>query len=143
MVEYYRPSDIRYLRDDVIWMISVVLTLEAGEWPSEPIDTGYVGGKATSHCAPFQTPGDVRAEVEERIKLTKSDGETLVWEITHGTDYYDFLCPAAKSALNYISSGPKRRKETYSEWLRNRKTKKVIQRIGNLVNITTSKCGKT
>lgn len=141
--QYYRPSQIRYLRDDVIWMIREVLTLEVGEWPKEATEGGETS-KSPIHCAPFENPVIVRAEVEQRIELTKSDGETLIWEIQVGkVEYYDFLCPAAKRALNYVCSGPKRRKMTYPEWLRNHKTKRVINKIGDLVNITTSKCGNT
>jgi hypothetical protein len=115
--QYYSPGQIRYLRDDIIWMIAVVLPLEAGQWPLSPVETGYVGNQKTpSHAAPFETPGCIRAEVEKRIKMAKSDGETLVWEIQHGFEYYELLCPASKMALNYISSGPKRRKQSYREW---------------------------
>lgn len=134
-VPWSSPGGIRYLRDDIIWMIATVLPLEAGKWPAEPVETGYTGSQKTpSHSAPFENPGQVRAEVEYRLALTKKDGDTLKWEIQkQGVEYYDLLCPAAKNALNYICSGKgrrykKKRKENekpvllpYSEWLRNRK----------------------
>ncbi|MDD4873374.1 MAG: hypothetical protein PHE15_00125 [Dehalococcoidales bacterium] len=139
MVEFYRPYQVKYLRDDIIWVIANVLPLEAGEWPSEPAEN--CGGHKVNHSAPFETPGMIRAEIEYRLKLTKEDGETLVWEIQVGhTEDYRFLCPVAKKALNYICSGVKRRNQTYSEWLRDRKTKQVTNKLGNLVDITTSKC---
>ena len=121
---WFSPSQIHYLRDDVIWMIAEVLPLEAGQWTPEPVNTGYVGNQKTkTYTAPFEKPGQVRAEVEERIKMTKQDGETLVWEIQHGIDYYYGLCPAAKMALNYICSGGKRRRVSYSKWRYDRKRK--------------------
>ncbi len=130
-VEWYSPGQIRYLRDDIIWMIAAVLPLEAGEWPPEPKETGYTGGHKVSHSAPFENPAVVRSEVKERLKMTKDDGVTLVWEIQKGgIEYYELLCPAAKRALNYISSGPKRRRTkegrliTYAEWKRDRKKNK-------------------
>ncbi len=121
-VEWYSPGQIRYLRDDIIWMIAAVLPLDAGQWPPEPKDSWYTGNQKTpSHSAPFEKPSVVRAEVEQRIGMTKSDGDTLVWEIQHGYEYYELLCPAAKKALNYICSGKKRRKQSYAEWKSHRK----------------------
>ena len=126
--EWYSPGQIRYLRDDIIWMIGQVLPLESGEWPPEQKESGYTGSQKTpSHAAPFENPAIVRAEVEQRIKMTKGDGVTLVWEIQKGgVEYYELLCPAAKRALNYICSGKKRRRTkdgrliTYAEWKRDR-----------------------
>mgnify|MGYP000846282412 CR=1 FL=1 len=119
--DWYAPGQIRYIRADILWMIAVVLPLEAGQWPPEPTETT---GRSKSRSAPFENPAVVRAEVEERLKMTKSDGETLVWEIQKGgIEYYDFLCPAAKMALNYICSGKKRRKVSYSKWYYDQKRK--------------------
>lgn len=141
--DWYAPGQIRYLRDDIIWMIAVVLPLEAGEWPPEPKETGYTGGHKVSHSAPFENPAVVRSEVKERLKMTKDDGVTLVWEIQKGgIEYYELLCPAAKRALNYICSGEKRRFKnnggllSYSEWLRNRrgndkKKHKFVEKLSN------------
>ena len=130
--DWYAPGQIRYIRADILWMIAVVLPLEAGQWPPELTETT---GRSKSRSAPFENPAVVRAEVEERLKMTKSDGETLVWEIQKGgIEYYDFLCPAAKMALNYICSGKKRRKTksgrfiTYAEWKRDRrKNRKYVK----------------
>ncbi len=138
---YYTPSQIRWLRDDVMWMIENVLPLDAGEWPPDPAESGYTGSqKLSSQSAPFEKASIVRAELEQRIKMTKADGETLVWEIQKGgVEYYDLLCPAAKNALNYITSGVKRREQSYAEWLRNRKTRRVTDKLGeNLWNSTKS-----
>jgi hypothetical protein len=128
--QYYTPGQIQYISDDIIWMIAVVLPLEAGCWPPAPGNAinNPESQKTPSHTAPFERPAVVRAEVEKRLKMTKGDGVTLVWEIQKGSiEHYKLLCPAAKIALNYICSGKKRRRTkggrliTYAEWKRDRK----------------------
>jgi hypothetical protein len=126
--QYYKPSQIRYHVDDMIWVIAVVLPHEAGYWPPEHGLQNTGGQRSPSQVAPFENPAIVRAEVTERLKLTKGDGETLLWEIQNGgVEYYPVLCPAARQALLYISSGWKRRQQTYAQWKSHRKaTNKVF-----------------
>jgi len=127
--EWYSPGQIRYLRDDIIWMIAVVLPLDAGCWPPAPGNTinNPESQKTPSHAAPFENPCCVEAELLQRIKMTGEAGEALVDEVLAGIEHYQLLSRPAKRALNYISSGPKRRRTkdgrliTYAEWKRDRK----------------------
>lgn len=120
---YFKPSQIRYKVEEVMWVISAVLPQEEGYWPPEPDTGGNAGSMKTVSCvAPFEAACQVRAEVAERLRMTKEDGETLLWELQKGgIDYYPVLCPAARKALLYISSGWKRRRQTYAEWKADRK----------------------
>jgi len=105
-------------------MISDVLPLEAGMWPIEPVETGYVGGSRTRrYAAPFEGAGCVRAELEQRLETTGEAGEALIDEVQSGIEDYELLSRPARRVLNYISSGPKRRKQTYAEWKSHRKYK--------------------
>jgi hypothetical protein len=120
---YFRPSQIRYKPEDIMWVIATVLPQEEGYWPPEPcIEISAGGQRSIAHVAPFEAACQVRAEVSERLRMTKEDGETLLWELQKGgIDYYPVLCPAARKALLYISSGWKRRRQTYAEWKADRK----------------------
>ncbi|OBW61083.1 MAG: hypothetical protein A9183_02975 [Dehalococcoides mccartyi] len=120
---YFKPAQIRYRVEDVMWVIATVLPMEEGYWPPEPETGGYAGKMRTVSCvAPFEASCQVRAEVSERLRMTKDDGETLLWEIQRGgVEYYPVLCPAARKALLYISSGWRRRRQTYALWKADRK----------------------
>ena len=117
MTEYYNPKDITFQRQEIIWLIEHLDTLEAGEWPVSPYESGYteVMSPNRSHKAPFETAAQIFAEVSWRLKQTGEAGGILVWEVQHGLSDYDLLCDIAKVALNYIS-GWRRRKTPYKDW---------------------------
>jgi hypothetical protein len=118
---YYKPSDIHFSREQMFWLISVLPCLEEGSWPLNPCITGYTeaentGRVNTSSRAPFETAIQIYTEVTYRLALTGKDGQTLYWEIQQGkVEEYQFLCPAAKQAINYMS-GWRRRKWPYRKW---------------------------
>jgi hypothetical protein len=120
---WWSPRDIVFNREQCIWLISEVLPLPAGTWPREPLESGYTEinqGKKTSHHAPFEQPCQVTAELLERLGSTKEAGEALVDEIKYGFDRYEELSRPAQRVLNYMS-GWRRRRQTYSQWKRNKK----------------------
>lgn len=120
---YYSPHRIRYSRAEILWIIEFVLPLEAGEWPPEPIeDSGYIDSPGTrrNSKAPYETACLITGEVWVRLEMAGEDGGTLVHEVQHGLRYYESLCPAAQTALNYIS-GWRRRRMGYKSWVRQRK----------------------
>ena len=121
MKDWYSPGEIRFQREEMIWLISWLDLLSEGNWPPEGKDTGYTGyQKSKVHKAPFETPAGYAAEVKSRLKTMGEAGEALVDEIQGGIMDYEGLCGPAQRALNYIS-GWRRRKETYSQWKATRK----------------------
>jgi hypothetical protein len=122
IVVYYKPLEIRFNREQMMWLLQVLPCLEEGSWPVNPGITGYTeaentGRVNTSAHAPFETATQIYTEVTYRLDRTGKDGETLYWEIQHGCETYEGLCPSAKQALNYIS-GWRRRKQGYRTWVR-------------------------
>jgi hypothetical protein len=120
-LEHYSPADIRFSREQMIWLIEWLDVLEDGKWPPDPKETGYIdtpGGSGNkSSRSPFETAAQIFAEVTDRLKQTGEAGVTLVWEIQHGLEVYELLSPPAKRALNYIS-GWRRRRMDFSSWMR-------------------------
>ena len=118
---WYSPGQIRFGRDEMIWLIECLSDLELGVWPKQPGDTGYTDApnvqKSRNFHAPFETPAQIFAEVTSRIDKTGDAGETLIWEVQHGMNDYSLLSPPAKRALNYIS-GWRRRRSAYRDWLK-------------------------
>ena len=122
--KYYEPGEVAgaFCRNQVIWMIDEVLTLDAGEWPSENRETGYTNIDPDIRTEPRpHTPRalimTVRGELERRIACTKGDGRTLVEQIRNGQE--KALTTAARQALGYCC-GRDIRVETYPHWLHKR-----------------------
>jgi hypothetical protein len=119
-LEHYSPRDIRFNREQTIWLITWLDVIGDGHWPPDPKETGYVdvpGGSSHSHShrSPFETSAQIYAEVTTRLEQTGDAGVTLVWEVQHGLEVYELLSPPAKRALNYIS-GWRRRRQSFSQW---------------------------
>ena len=117
---YYKPSEIRFSRPQMLWLIEWLPVLEVGEYPKDPKDSGYTESPhvQTSHSshAPFETAAQIYAEVTDRLKSTGESGEVLVHEVQHGLDVYELLSPPAKKALNYIS-GWRRREQSFARFV--------------------------
>lgn len=119
--DWYSPGEIRFQRDEMIWLVSWLGFLENGKWPPEHKETGYTGSHTSSgHRAPFEDPSGFAAEVNCRLRTTGEAGEALVDEIQGGITDYEGLCSPAKRALNYIS-GWRRRKSSYKAWAKQAK----------------------
>jgi len=131
-MDFYLPREINFSREQMIWLIEWLPTLETGNWPGNPQDTGYTDTagvqRSHSHHAPFETAAQIYAEVTARLRRTRRSGETLVWEVQHGLADYNLLCPAAKDAINYIS-GWRRRHVSFSQW---QADKKYLQKTINI-----------
>jgi len=118
------PARFRYIRNEIIWAIEVVLPLEPGQWPPEVRETGYEGhNKQRSNHAPYEASCLITSEVLSRLERTGGDGETLVWEVQHGLNNYNLLSPRARTAVNYVS-GWRRRRLGYQAWLKQRRYRK-------------------
>ncbi|KKL44997.1 hypothetical protein LCGC14_2360060, partial [marine sediment metagenome] len=113
---FYSPGEIRFQRDEMIWLIEHLTELEDGKWPLDPSGAvapeGRTGLKAEGH---FVRPVQFAAEVKTRLSTTGEAGEALVDEIQVGILDYESLSRPAQRVLNYIS-GWRRRNQTYPEW---------------------------
>lgn len=124
--DWYSPGEIRFKRDEMIWLIAWLELLEKGQWPPEHKETGYTGSRGTrGHRAPFENPSGFAGEVNYRLKTTGEAGEALLDEIQSSITDYEGLSRPAKRALNYIS-GWRRRKETYSQWKATQKYRGIL-----------------
>lgn len=113
---FYSPGEIRFQREEMIWLIEHLAELEEGKWPLDPSGAvapeGRTGLKAEGH---FVRPVQFAAEVNYRLSTTGEAGEALVDEIKAGILDYESLSRPAQRVLNYVS-GWRRRKQSYSEF---------------------------
>ena len=114
--DWFSPGEIRFQREEMIWLIEHLKELEQGKWPPDPSGSvapeGRTGFKAEGY---FVRPVQFASEVKVRLRTTGEAGEALVDEIAEGILDYEGFCGPAKRALNYVS-GFRRRKATYGMW---------------------------
>ena len=113
--DWYSPSEIKFSRHQVIWIIEHLESLSAGIYPPEHKITGYTGKRKGGYPsrAYFETPCQLSAEVSRRLKATKTDGKLLKAQIQSGVTDYELLEPEAQMALNYISLWDFRKRSPY------------------------------
>ena len=85
--EYYKPSEIKYNKEQVLWLLNNVLFRDS--WPSDHKETGYSGGKGhtVGHHAPYETIKMIIAELNIRLRLCGKAG--LYLEYLTLIDYGD------------------------------------------------------
>ena len=119
--DHYTPSEIRYTKAQVLWLLRHLLLICSGFWPPQTsgynIDAGIRGGHS-SH-APFETPIAIGAELTDRLEKCGIDGLILVaiecWGMSPESLSKYFRSPVwvinkrRKRALRYVASGPVRR----------------------------------
>ena len=91
--EYYKPSEIRYTREQIMWLLRNVLFQDT--WPSDHrAETGYTGGqfKSHGHHANFETIKMITAELSARMKLCGAAGMYLEYLTCMDFDDYDSMC---------------------------------------------------
>ena len=129
--EGYEPREIRFTRPQMIWLIMWLEIMVEGRWPPNPKDTGYTQTpdvqRSRSTHASFETPAQIAAEVEVRLKATGTEGKLLVAEIQGGKALEE-LAPESRRVLDYISGWPRRR-TPFRQWLANKNSYKkyIIQ----------------
>ncbi len=103
--EYYKPSEIRYTREQIMWLLRNVLFQDT--WPSDHrTETGYTGSKhrTVGHHANFETIKMITAELSARMKLCGAAGLYLEYLTCMDFDDYDSMC--ARLA-GYFSTTPR------------------------------------
>ena len=115
---WYSPAEIRFTREQMIFLILSMDLLSQGAYPPDSKGTGYTDpailSKAKSHKAPFETPIQFHAELKSRLDKTGTDGKLLVAEVRAEYTFGE-LSREASTALDYIS-GWRRRKMDYTSW---------------------------
>lgn len=119
-MNYYKPSEIIFSRDQIIFIIENLDLIETGIWPPDFKETGYTGGnKRRFGPAYFEVPCSISAEVKRRLEATGKDGKILTYQIKSGTTEFDKLEHEAQCALNFISLWDFRKRTKYSTWKAN------------------------
>ena len=121
--DFWEPREIIFTPEQVYWLLEHYLLLSMGRWPQDPRKTGYtelVGSvkagksKVRSRRAPFETPGQIKAEIDTRLTGTGVDGKLLMAEAQAGIGIM-LLQAESKRVLMYIA-GWRRKRERYSKW---------------------------
>lgn len=111
--DFYSPAEIKYSRAQCIWIIG---NLDgADSWPPDFKVSGYSGKSkgGLNKRAYFDNVKVIYAEVERRLKLTKTDGKLLKAQILGGITEYEYLEPESQMALNFISLYDFRKRPKY------------------------------
>ncbi|MBU2060077.1 MAG: hypothetical protein KKB38_20395 [Gammaproteobacteria bacterium] len=116
--EWYSPAAITFQREQIIWILTNMETIEAGRWPPDFKITGYSGGKKGRSFGPayFEVPCAISAEVKRRLKLTKLEGKLLYWQVRSGVTRFEDLEDEAQMALNFVSLFDFRKRPKYYIW---------------------------
>lgn len=124
MDEWWNYNEIRFTREQILWLLKYADLLREGKWIPESMGhfDFQIGKRRVKTEASFVKPALIIAEIDFRLARAGEDGQTLQEEIESGLDDYDFLSTVAKSALNYIKGW--RRRRPYSQWKADRKYSK-------------------
>lgn len=125
-LEWVSPGAVTFTREQVLWLLPLLPDLIKGEYPPEPIDSGYIDvpiGKRGLKCrAAFENPCLIAAELEMRLEKTGVDGKLLLAEVGAG---YTMFSDEAWLALKFISGW--RRKKNYIVWQKQRRYRKKCE----------------
>jgi len=141
---YWTPSEIRFTKEQVLWLLPHLEELREGLYPANHKETGYVGGNGKNRrTSPFETICLIAAEIDIRLAACFPDGILVEEYYTKGHTYESLASKyhrdtysihrAINNALSYISSGSSQRWHrhhkdpcTYAEWKGHYRTRKVM-----------------
>lgn len=137
--DWHNPHSIRFSRQQIKWLISILSILRDGEYPPNPKESGYTDQGIQSRQfrpgAKFETPAGIAAELDYRIQRAGLDGLLLELLYTNEPDDELFVIQhiayalneevidieqRIKNALTYIS-GDGRKVPSYYKFLRHEK----------------------
>lgn len=128
---WYSPSEIRFTKDQVRWMLRNWDELSEGQWIPQCEDTGYTGYEKRNCHAPFEYVMQVIGELDARLSVCSTDGMVA---IEYYSDYNSDLSrpSTAKTAKNVVGycSGYKRPQLPYQVWLMVKQEFRQKYRIG-------------
>ncbi len=129
--EWYEPKEIRYCREQMVWLVGIMDLLEDGHYPLDPYVSGYVGGgfSGIRASAPYELAEQLAGEVNMRLWTKGKTGEAgaqLLWDIYKlGITQYNQLSPLAQQAVRYIS-GSWQKVQNFSDWKAHQEKDKFI-----------------
>ncbi len=90
---YYKPNEIRFSRQQIIWLIPLLPLLRSGSYPRDPKESGYtdapIGKRQIKAKAPFIMAVEIASELDYRIQQTGWHG--LMLEMVYSADTQDRL----------------------------------------------------
>jgi len=136
--QWYRASEIKFTRRQVIWILENLNIFREGIYPANPGSGGYTDApytgsrKRSSRHAPFERACDIAAEVEVRLKRTGLDGFLLEAIHSWGKDETDMagimgmnlevVFRRTDNALRYIA-GWRRMPYSYRDFVSHKKVR--------------------
>lgn len=85
---WYPPSKIKYTASQVKWLIPILPMLREGEYPPEPVETGYIdlkiSGKGGVKHSPFERAVLIATELD--IRLEKAGIAGIILELKYSGD---------------------------------------------------------
>ncbi len=146
MTDWWKPSEIRYTREQCIFIIVELVIGKIDTWPTNPAGSGYTDAQWSKKSkrrpgAYFTNACQVRAEVWIRLGKCERDGYMVIAhycgldnELIAKLTQLDIgqVERGINNALSYISSGPdmrwhdteKRKGVSYKDWRGHRRTNK-------------------
>ncbi len=123
METHYSPGQIKWTREQVIWILKWSELFESGKYPPDfSKETGYIGGKgkAKGFHAPFETPKLIFAELALRIARTNPDGYFLsqVYSSEDQLAEMDRIARAFNLDINEVSARVERALKYVTGWCR-------------------------
>ncbi len=131
---WYSYGSIKYSPEQNLFLLENMDWLESGRWPSQHIESGYIGG-AKSRA--YKTEGYfvkaivIIAELNVRLAACGEDGDLVVARYTDGYDEIDLsyryggdyweVISRINSALNYCR-GVRRKRQSYQQYKRGRRS---------------------
>ena len=126
---WWAPRDIRFTREQVVWLLGWLPSMREGNWLAEPRGSGYTdapGGKKTrSRHAAYETPCQVAAELDARLARCGLDRYLVEDCYTYGVDERELagklgldvedIGQRIGAALKYVS-GWRRKQCSLREW---------------------------
>lgn len=139
--EWFSPGEIRFNREQVIFLLENSRLLESGYYPPNPAETGYnelkVLVRRGKPRAYFEVPVGLIGEVKARLSRAGIDGE-MIWDkyrydLTEDqlSAYYVLSYEEVIAGLNsamWFIVGWRREKQSYEDWVARYQYKRRIKR---------------
>jgi len=117
--EWWRPAQIIFCREQVIFLIKHLSSLEEGNYPTNPAGSGYVdaptGDAQIKPNAYFVIPVLLAAEINSRLPQHR-DAKQLILQLEEGI----YLTYEAETLLRYVT-GWRRKETSFPQWRSSRK----------------------
>ena len=134
----FTPREIRFTKENIIWLLGYLDLLKQGYWP--PLGGDVLVKSGISGRAYFEIPIGIAAEIEQRLEALGDPDEFIIRDrFCHEEDVWTLekkyhrsngeITMRINRALRYIS-GFSRKTIPYDEWVKNGwKTQKKTDKV--------------